>query len=226
MTKFSSLRCPLACVAVARRARVPRGASRGSRAPSVARFDFDELCARETGAADFAALAARFDAVVLSRVPRLSALGHNEARRFITLVDELYEARALLVCSAAARPAELFSALSPEALAEAAAKQARGGRGAAANPFGTDRRGGPGAQAGGARGGMSDLPERVAVDAADDLSVLEGELASVQELGFAFARAASRLVEMQSVEYERDHARERTTRRERARRPPLEAELA
>ena len=73
--------------------------------PSVARFSFDELCGgfgsgyADLGASDYRAIAKRFDIVVLENVPVLSdssenrTAGHNQARRFITLIDELYEAQ-------------------------------------------------------------------------------------------------------------------------------------
>ena len=52
-------------------------------------FHFDELCSADVGAADFAALAAAFHTVVIDGLPGLSAASHNEAQRFVTLIDEL-----------------------------------------------------------------------------------------------------------------------------------------
>ena len=56
------------------------------------------------------AIAEKFDAVIVEDVPALAPEQRNEARRFITLVDVLYEARTLLVVSAAAEPCELYRA--------------------------------------------------------------------------------------------------------------------
>ena len=83
---------------------VPR-AARG-----VARMDFEALCARPLGPADYLALAARFHTLVLDGVPAMGPEKRNEAKRFVTLVDALYEAKAKLVLSAAAAPDDLYPA--------------------------------------------------------------------------------------------------------------------
>ncbi len=74
----------------------------------VAFFDFPELCDRPLGAADYLAIAERFRVVFLTGVPVLAPARRNEARRFMTLVDVLYENRRLLVVTAAGRPDELY----------------------------------------------------------------------------------------------------------------------
>jgi predicted ATPase len=74
----------------------------------IARFTFDELCARPLGAADYNLLARTFHTIILSDIPRMSLDHINEARRFITLIDELYEHRVKLICTAATLPEELF----------------------------------------------------------------------------------------------------------------------
>jgi len=61
----------------------------GSRDGAVALFTFDELCGRDTGAADFGALARAFPTLLLADVPVLALADHNRARRFVTLIDEL-----------------------------------------------------------------------------------------------------------------------------------------
>lgn len=76
----------------------------------VARASFAEMCARPLGPADFLALASRFHTLILDDVPALNAENRNEARRFITLIDALYEHRAKLICSAAAGPDSLLTA--------------------------------------------------------------------------------------------------------------------
>ncbi len=77
-------------------------------AAGVARFDFAALCGAPLGPADYLALATHFHALVLDAVPRLSPGNHDEARRFITLVDALYEHRVKLVASAEAWPDQLY----------------------------------------------------------------------------------------------------------------------
>ncbi|MAC89973.1 cell division protein ZapE [Maricaulis sp.] len=79
-------------------------------AAGVARFTFSELCARPLGAADYLAIAERFHTVLLEYVPKLSPDKRNEAKRFVTLIDALYEARAKLVMSADAQPVDLYPA--------------------------------------------------------------------------------------------------------------------
>ncbi|HLI10457.1 MAG TPA: cell division protein ZapE [Alphaproteobacteria bacterium] len=79
-------------------------------AAGVARFDFTELCERPLGPADYIALASHYRAIVLDGVPRLGPERRDAARRFVTLIDELYEHRVHLICAAAAAPDELCTA--------------------------------------------------------------------------------------------------------------------
>ncbi len=74
----------------------------------VARASFYDLCGRALGAADYLALAQAARVLVLDDVPRLSRQNYNEAKRFVTLIDALYEARVRLFCTAAARPEMLY----------------------------------------------------------------------------------------------------------------------
>ncbi len=83
---------------------VPR-AARG-----VARFAFAELCGTALGAADYLALAEHFHTLVLDGIPRMSREQRNEAHRFSTLIDALYEARTRLICAGDAPPGELYIA--------------------------------------------------------------------------------------------------------------------
>ncbi|MCP5431984.1 MAG: cell division protein ZapE [Alphaproteobacteria bacterium] len=77
-------------------------------AKGVARATFEELCARPLGAADYLAIASDFHTLLLDRVPLLSPANRNEAKRFVVLVDALYEAKAKLIASAAAPPEDLY----------------------------------------------------------------------------------------------------------------------
>lgn len=69
-------------------------------ARGVAVFSFADLCEAALGAADYLAIAKRFHTVILSGIPQLPPAKRNEARRFVTLVDALYEHRVNMVCSA------------------------------------------------------------------------------------------------------------------------------
>ncbi len=77
-------------------------------ASGVARARFWDLCGRPLGAADYLALAERVRVLILENVPRLGSENYNEAKRFVTLVDALYEARVRLVMSAADTPEQLY----------------------------------------------------------------------------------------------------------------------
>ena len=77
-------------------------------AAGVARFTFEELCARPLGSRDYLAIAANFNTVILSGIPTLGPENRNEAARFVSLIDAFYEAKVKLVASAAAQPEELY----------------------------------------------------------------------------------------------------------------------
>ena len=74
----------------------------------VARANFFELCGKPLGPADYLALAEAVKVLVLEDIPSLSRSNFNEAKRFVTLIDALYEARVRLVCSSAAQPEMLY----------------------------------------------------------------------------------------------------------------------
>ncbi|GBF94229.1 hypothetical protein Rsub_06499 [Raphidocelis subcapitata] len=165
---------------------VPRAAG------GAAWFDFSDLCGRPLGAADYLALAHRYHTVFVTGVPALSLQTRDRARRFITLVDELYNARTLLVLSADAAPDALFSGAGAgeEALIdweglqfETAVEGARLRRDLMAE--------------GGVAPVASSAPAAAA--AADALGGAEER--------FAFARAVSRLYEMQGPLYARARPR-------------------
>ncbi|SEN84408.1 cell division protein ZapE [Gemmobacter aquatilis] len=77
-------------------------------ANGVARATFWDLCAKPLGAADYLAIAAAVRVLILEDVPQLSASNYNEAKRFVTLIDALYEAKVKLICSAADVPERLY----------------------------------------------------------------------------------------------------------------------
>ncbi|KAI9688425.1 MAG: hypothetical protein M1822_001374 [Bathelium mastoideum] len=74
----------------------------------ITHWTFAELCQTELGPADYITLASTFHTFILTDIPVLTILHKNEARRFITLLDALYEARCKLLVSAAAGPDDLF----------------------------------------------------------------------------------------------------------------------
>jgi cell division protein ZapE len=72
-------------------------------------FSFKKLCAEARGAADYLAVAHAYHTVVLVGIPRMSPENRNEAQRFITLIDALYENKVKLFSTAAAEPEELYN---------------------------------------------------------------------------------------------------------------------
>lgn len=83
---------------------VPRAAA------GAARFTFEELCARPLGASDYIALAERYHTIFIDGVPKLAEKSRNEAKRFITLIDTLYDHGIRLFVSAEAEPEQLMQA--------------------------------------------------------------------------------------------------------------------
>ena len=75
----------------------------------VARFDFDALCRRPLGAADYLKIAQRFHTIIIDRIPALAESERNEAKRFIILIDALYDMRVKLIASAAGEPKTLYA---------------------------------------------------------------------------------------------------------------------
>ncbi|NQU59914.1 MAG: cell division protein ZapE [Rhodospirillales bacterium] len=78
-------------------------------AEGVAFADFADLCAKPLGPGDFLAIASNFHTLVLGRIPKLGPENRNEAKRFVTLIDALYEAKVNLICSADAPPEALYT---------------------------------------------------------------------------------------------------------------------
>jgi cell division protein ZapE len=76
----------------------------------VAVFSFKRLCGANRGAADYLAIARRFHTVILVGIPVMGPEMRNEAARFVTLIDALYEHRVKLLASADAEPADLYLA--------------------------------------------------------------------------------------------------------------------
>lgn len=85
-----------------RQVRVPEAAN------GVALFDFADLCMQPLGALDYLHIAHAFHTVVITNVPALNRDRRAEARRFITLIDTLYDAGTGLIVSADAEPDAIY----------------------------------------------------------------------------------------------------------------------
>lgn len=76
----------------------------------VAVFSFKRLCANPLGAADYLAIARKYHTVIMVAIPQLQKDKRNEAKRFVTFIDALYEHSVKFLCSAAVPPEELYPA--------------------------------------------------------------------------------------------------------------------
>lgn len=93
---------PMELAHLGRTIRVPRAGG------GAARFGFDDLCEMPLGAGDFVAIARTFHTVIVENIPVIAAERRNEAKRFILLIDTLYDSAVKLIASAAAEPDHLY----------------------------------------------------------------------------------------------------------------------
>lgn len=76
---------------------------------NIGRFSFTELCESALGPADYLAIAERLDTLILTGIPALPAEKRNEAKRFVTLIDALYEHKVRLIATAATPPEGIYA---------------------------------------------------------------------------------------------------------------------
>lgn len=146
----------------------------------VARFTFDYLCGRPLGAADYIAVAENYHTVFISDIPVMSMRIRDKARRFITLIDELYNHHSCLCCLASSSIDELFQGTEEGTLFDLESFQ-----------FETEAEGGKLRRDVLAEGNVGSGGTPVGIT-----SILSG-----QEELFTFQRAVSRLIEMQTPLY-------------------------
>jgi cell division protein ZapE len=79
-----------------------------ARSKGMAWFDFAALCEGPRGASDYIEIASEFHTVLLGGVPAFDAQRDDAARRFVTLIDELYDRHVNFICTAAAEPTALY----------------------------------------------------------------------------------------------------------------------
>jgi cell division protein ZapE len=79
-------------------------------AMGVARFTFGQLCEQPLGASDYLRLAHEFHTLIIDRIPVMDYPQRNAAKRFIILIDTLYDHGVKLIASAMAEPDELYLA--------------------------------------------------------------------------------------------------------------------
>jgi cell division protein ZapE len=76
---------------------------------NIALTSFDELCMQALGPADYLEIGNRFDIVILAGIPKMTNEKCNEAKRFVTLIDALYEHKVKLICTAEVPAQELYT---------------------------------------------------------------------------------------------------------------------
>ena len=79
-------------------------------AGKLAMFTFKDLCAKPLSAADYLELCTHFDTLFIKDIPRMSIQNRTEARRFITMVDTLYDHKVKVICTAEVDPGDMFLA--------------------------------------------------------------------------------------------------------------------
>ncbi|MGA8650830.1 MAG: cell division protein ZapE [Xanthobacteraceae bacterium] len=77
-------------------------------AMGVARFSFHDLCEQPLAAADYLRLAHEYHTIILDRIPTMTFDNRNAAKRFIILIDTLYDMNVKLIASAASEPDALY----------------------------------------------------------------------------------------------------------------------
>lgn len=74
----------------------------------IAWFEFDIICSAPRAAQDYIELAKQFNTIVITNIPVLDEFGDDKARRFIYLIDELYDRNVKIICSTMAQPNDLY----------------------------------------------------------------------------------------------------------------------
>ncbi|KAJ3237185.1 hypothetical protein HDU78_004209 [Chytriomyces hyalinus] len=135
-----------------------------------AKASFKLLCGSPHSAADFLQLASHFDTLILTDVPKMSLTQRNEARRFITLIDALYENKAKMYMSSETEASLLLVGDQDDTTSSSGAKKERD---------------------------LTAADRQLMDDLKLELSHLTSSIFTGSEEAFAFQRAVSRLVEMQ-----------------------------
>lgn len=150
----------------------------------VARFSFEQICDRPVGAADYISIARNFHTVFITCIPTMSMRNRDKARRFITLIDELYNHRRQMICTAETPIDELFLGSEEGSLIDFESLQ-----------FETE------AESSRLRRNVLSPGSVAAIGTSREERASIQSLLSGREELFAFQRAVSRLIEMQTPVY-------------------------
>lgn len=172
---------------------------------SVAWFDFMDLCHEPLGAADYLAICEHYDVLIVDHVPQLNSSRFNEARRFVTLIDALYETKTRLVMACEMPLEHLFVDFDVEA-------ETRDGDEEIAveeEPGETDNhedmfvKGEGGSSSSASITMIRTKDGDVEWSATGRIGVSLAQLSAVRDVSFSFQRAESRLAEMNSSSWGR-----------------------
>lgn len=161
---------------------------------TAARFTFQELIGRATGAADYIEMMRHFDAFIITDIPGMTHRERDWARRFITFIDAVYESQAKLVLTTAVPLSQLF--MSKTEMDESLDKMSeRSGSDASSKEKAVKKDVDDGAD-------VDDVMRSLMDDLGMNMTMLKNSsMFSGDEERFAFARALSRLSEMGSQEW-------------------------
>ncbi|KAL7512073.1 hypothetical protein ACHAXN_009010 [Cyclotella atomus] len=163
-------------------------------------FSFNELCNGPLGAADYIAIANRFSIVIVENVPQLRGETYNEARRFVVLIDALYEAKTRLIMSSDVPREDLFVGF------DATVSTNDGDEEIAIEDTNLERESYVVGE-GGSSSSSSTTLIRTTNDgtmewsATGRIGVSLAQLSAVKEVSFSFKRAESRLAEMAAAKW-------------------------
>ena len=159
-------------------------------AGSVAQFDFESLCGEPLGAADYLSLCHRYHTIVIDNVPQFNENNFNEARRFVTMIDALYETKTRLIMAMEVSLADLFLHFDAQVESNDGDEEI-----AIQESFVT---GEGGSSSSHATTMLYDKETKTTVEwsATGRVGVSLAQLSAVRDVAFSFARAQSRLVEM------------------------------
>lgn len=169
---------------------------------AAALFDFVDLCQRPLGAADYIALCDRYPILIVENVPVLNSARFNEARRFVTLIDAMYETRTRLVMSSAVPFDQLFVDFDATVQSNDGDEETaiQGLPEPVINSPGSDResfvKGEGGSSSSAATTMIRTKDGDVEWSATGRIGVSLAQLSAVKDVSFSFTRAESRLAEM------------------------------
>ena len=166
---------------------------------TAAWFDFMDLCHEPLGAADYIALCERYQVLIVQNVPQLNSWRFNEARRFVTLIDALYETKTRLVMACDVPLNQLFVDFDVTVETNDGDEEIAVQEPAIQDQMGDEEmfvKGEGGSSSSSATTMIRTKGGDVEWSATGRIGVSLAQLSAAQDVSFSFQRAESRLVEM------------------------------